>query len=317
MLGTASRRRARRSHGSSCRKRSATSNVAPPQHSSEKSSGSSRARYPAAPSMSNVLIRVANSDWCASRNVVSVTATAGWARSAAANAAGSSSRWRDPSGGACEASGGSFSRGSISPAGGSRSRLMVTSVSLVSSREARSAPGSAEIRSGCSSTKVVCTPPARKSGCRSSARRKLWFVLTPRTRSSATARPARAAALRRSGPRAVTLTSSGSKYGETSAPTKAEPSSRRMPAPPGERYAVILPASGRKPFAGFSVVTRHCSAKPRWWIVAWERPRSSSVAPPAIRICARTRSTSVVSSVTVCSTWMRGFISMKNHSLVS
>lgn len=33
--------------------------------------------------------------------------------------------------------------------------------------------------------------------------------------------------------------------------------------------------------------------------------------PEAIRICACTRSTSVISSVTVCSTRMRGFISMK------
>ena len=43
MFGTASRNRASRSHGSSFRKRSATSKVAPPQHSSEKSCGSIRA----------------------------------------------------------------------------------------------------------------------------------------------------------------------------------------------------------------------------------------------------------------------------------
>ena len=36
-----------------------------------------------------------------------------------------------------------------------------------------------------------------------------------------------------------------------------------------------------------------------------------SVSPDAIRIWACTRSTSVTSSVTVCSTWIRGFISMK------
>ena len=40
------------------------------------------------------------------------------------------------------------------------------------------------------------------------------------------------------------------------------------------------------------------------------RPRSARVSPAAIRSCAWTRSTSVTSSVTVCSTWIRGFISM-------
>ena len=40
-------------------------------------------------------------------------------------------------------------------------------------------------------------------------------------------------------------------------------------------------------------------------------PRSASVAPAATRSWAWTRSTEVTSSVTVCSTWMRGFISMK------
>ena len=132
--------------------------------------------------------------------------------------------------------GGSFSRGSISPAGGSRSRLMVTSVkSREQPRGAVRRRGRRRSGPGARRRRWCATPPARKSGWRSSARRKLWLVRTPRTRSSAT----RAAGARRGaaqvGPRAVTLTSSGSKYGETSAPTKAEPSSRRMPAPPGER----------------------------------------------------------------------------------
>ncbi len=34
-------------------------------------------------------------------------------------------------------------------------------------------------------------------------------------------------------------------------------------------------------------------------------------APSAMRICAFTRSMPVTASVTVCSTWMRGFTSMK------
>ncbi len=39
-------------------------------------------------------------------------------------------------------------------------------------------------------------------------------------------------------------------------------------------------------------------------------PRSVRVSPEAMRSCDWTRSTSVISSVTVCSTWIRGFISM-------
>ena len=42
-----------------------------------------------------------------------------------------------------------------------------------------------------------------------------------------------------------------------------------------------------------------------------------SSCPWATRICERTMSMPVTTSVTVCSTWMRGFISMKNHSSVS
>ena len=74
---------------------------------------------------------------------------------------------------------------------------------------------------------------------------------------------------------------------------------------------MILPVSGRKPLAGSSVVIRHCSAAPRIRIESWVSPRSASVSPAAMRSCDWTRSTSVISSVTVCSTWIRGFISMK------
>ena len=40
---------------------------------------------------------------------------------------------------------------------------------------------------------------------------------------------------------------------------------------------MILPVSGRKPFAGSSVVIRHCSAAPRISIDSCRRPMSSSV----------------------------------------
>ena len=179
-------------------------------------------------------MRVANSDWWASRSVVSVSAIACCARSAAANVDGptSSSLWRDPAGGAPFGGAGSFARGSPRARSWRGSWLTVTSARRLSSRLARSPPGPAAERSGRSSTNVVWVCPARTSGSLSSASRKPWLVLTPRTRSSATARRARDTALCRSRPRAEIFTSSGSKNGETSAPTKAEPSSSRTPAPP-------------------------------------------------------------------------------------
>ncbi len=109
----------------------------------------------------------------------------------------------------------------------------------------------------------------------------------------------------------MSLTSIESKWGLTWAPTKTVPPSRRTPPPPAERYTVICPASGRNPLLGSSVVIRHWSAAPRSWMSSCVIPRSSNVSPDAMRICEMTRSTSVTSSVTVCSTWIRGFISMK------
>ncbi|MBX7557399.1 FAD-dependent oxidoreductase [Streptomyces sp. tea 10] len=75
MFGIASRSSRSRSHGSSPRKRSATSYVAPPQASTESSPGSRCAYAGAAASRSRVRTRVASRDWWASRNVVDVTAS--------------------------------------------------------------------------------------------------------------------------------------------------------------------------------------------------------------------------------------------------
>ena len=138
------------------------------------------------------------------------------------------------------------------------------------------------------------------------------LVDTPRIRNSATARRAFCTALSNVRPRQVSLASIESKWAETSAPVYVVPPSRRTPLPPGERYVVILPVSGRKLLAGSSVVIRHCSAdaaQPDVVLRQAEVRRASR--PTAIRSCDCTRSTSVTSSVTVCSTWIRGFISMK------
>ena len=136
------------------------------------------------------------------------------------------------------------------------------------------------------------------------------LVEMPRIRNSVSARWARRAAATRSRPRQVSLTSIESKCAPTSDPPNTTPPSSRTPAPPGLRYTEIRPVSGRKPFAGSSVVTRHCSACPRTCTSSCRRPRSVSDSPAAIRIWDETRSMSVTSSVTVCSTWIRGFISM-------
>ena len=76
MFGSSARSSSRRCHGSSWRKRSATSYVAPPQASTESSPGRVCATAGAAASRSRVRTRVASRDWWASRNVVSVTASA-------------------------------------------------------------------------------------------------------------------------------------------------------------------------------------------------------------------------------------------------
>lgn len=64
----------------------------------------------------------------------------------------------------------------------------------------------------------------------------------------------------------------------------------------------MMPVSGRNPSAGSSVVMRHCNAAPRTLTASCDSPRSASRSPAATRNCAWTRSTSVTSSVTVCST---------------
>jgi hypothetical protein len=78
----------RRSHGSSYKNLMATSNVAPPQHSSEYALASAQLVSLAILAMSIVRSRVARSDWCASRHVVSIMSVPGYSRTALAKASG-------------------------------------------------------------------------------------------------------------------------------------------------------------------------------------------------------------------------------------
>ncbi|MNT45242.1 hypothetical protein D3C72_1818160 [compost metagenome] len=74
---------------------------------------------------------------------------------------------------------------------------------------------------------------------------------------------------------------------------------------------MILPKDGRKLFFGSSALMRNCRAKPRWMMSSC---LIESSRPEAMRICSRTMSIPVISSVMVCSTWTRVFISMKYTS---
>lgn len=73
----------------------------------------------------------------------------------------------------------------------------------------------------------------------------------------------------------------------------------------------MRPVSGWKPRAGSSVVTRHWMAQPFTRMLSWRSPSSGNDRPAATCSCAWTRSTSVISSVTVCSTCSRELTSMK------
>ena len=77
-----------RSHGSSCRNRIDVSNVAPPHISRLNRSGVRCATASATASRSYVRTRVASSDWCASRIVVSVNSSRFCLRTHSANFSG-------------------------------------------------------------------------------------------------------------------------------------------------------------------------------------------------------------------------------------
>ena len=138
------------------------------------------------------------------------------------------------------------------------------------------------------------------------------FVETPRIRNSATARRAFSTAFSKVRPRQVSLASIESKCAETSAPVyvgaavdadagAAGGAVRRDPAGVGAE------AVGR--VLGGDPALQGGAAQHDGVLATARGPRGSR--PEAIRSCDCTRSTSVTSSVTVCSTWMRGFISMK------
>ena len=84
------------------------------------------------------------------------------------------------------------------------------------------------------------------------------------------------------------------------APANADALSNRIPIPSPERNTSILPVSGWKFFAGSSVVTRHCMAKPWGTIFSWVIPNSGNVIPSAIRIWDCTKSILKKKNIILC-----------------
>ena len=188
--------------------------------------GSCRDSYGATAVGSYVRTRVARRDWCASRNVVSVTASAVWARSTATNPSGpgSRSRWRDPSWAGAFRS----STGSIIGRGPRLVRAVLGHVGEVATQSG--AP--------------VGTRPCRE---------ELGAF------ADETCREVTCDELR--------IGEDGLQERDVGPdPADAVAPSSRMPAHPGERYAMIRSESGRNPFEATPVVIRVCSATPltRW-----------------------------------------------------
>jgi hypothetical protein len=81
-----------------------------------------------------------------------------------------------------------------------------------------------------------------------------------------------------------------------------------MPGPAGGSHVVSVPVEGAKFASGSSAFTRHSMA---WPVTQICSSLNDSGSPAASAICSFTRSTPVTASVTVCSTWIRAFTSMK------
>mmetsp|Transcript_9721 Transcript_9721/g.24162 ORF Transcript_9721/g.24162 Transcript_9721/m.24162 type:complete len:219 (-) Transcript_9721:1442-2098(-) len=215
MLGMASRRRSRRRQGHSCRKRSATSNVAPPHISSEPAFCRMCEVAGATLSMSMVRMRVASRDWCASRMVVSVSSTPLCARTALAQPSAPSRSYtlRHPilegpaasmrGGTGCTLAGG----GPVAP--GWSGPLTTISARYMSSLEERSEPWPSKLNRSRAffSMKLVLHSPSRNSGWRSTFSRNEMLVLMPRIWNSLSARCIFCAACGKVGALAMTLAS--------------------------------------------------------------------------------------------------------------
>jgi len=159
-------------------------------------------------------MRVASSDWCASRIVVSVSSTRCWALIHCAKVPGPRllSSSRVPAGAGCVRSqagltgAGSGKLGKVRPFI-SGWPLTLTSPRYFSSLVARSRRGATLSSSGVWSMKRVVHSPLLNCGCAITFSRKARLVATPRMRNSRSERSMRAIASSELAPQAVTLTS--------------------------------------------------------------------------------------------------------------
>ncbi len=168
----------------------ATSKVAPPHSSRLKSPAPRRAVAGAMRSRSWLRTRVASSDWCASRMVVSVKRSPFRSRAQAASPSGprASSTSRLPGGGgeARSTRGTGASRSSLGRSGFWTPGEPFTTTSPIqeSSFEPRSFFWAERSSSGWRSMKEVSARPWRKSGWVTTFSRKGMLVFTPRIRNS-------------------------------------------------------------------------------------------------------------------------------------
>ena len=161
-------------------------------------------------------MRVAISDWCASRMVVSVTSTRSSSSIHWAKAAGPrrSSNCLVPSGATAGNPEGTI--GAWAWAGGtgrpaaSGLPFTVTSAMKRSNRVARSRRRGKAKSSGVSSMKRVVTSPERNAGWLMTFSRNARLVATPRMRNSRNARSMRSTATSAVGPQAVTFSNNES-----------------------------------------------------------------------------------------------------------
>mmetsp|Transcript_77305 Transcript_77305/g.230301 ORF Transcript_77305/g.230301 Transcript_77305/m.230301 type:complete len:398 (-) Transcript_77305:513-1706(-) len=160
--------------------------------------------------------------------------------------------------------------------------------------------------SGLSLRKEVWISFPVKSPCCRIRRRRSLFTLMPsssRPDKAPSTLSMHASKLCPSSTAQITLMIMGSYSAGTMTPC-ATPLSIRMPGPVGSEYLLSSPAPPG------SSETRAWMAQPRG-AGGHRAAISSKRKPAATRSCVWTRSTPVTSSVMVCSTWIRGFISRK------
>ena len=147
------------------------------------------------------------------------------------------------------------------------------------------------------------------------------LVFTPRMRNSRSARSVALTASSNVVPQVVTFTSSESKYGVMTAPPKPLPPSRRTREPAGRAVgrdpAVVGDEVVLRIFGRDAALHRDAAASRSAPAAGCSAAARAACGPAATRIWLLTRSMPVTTSVTVCSTWMRGLTSMKKNSLRS